>query len=245
PPSPGHSLVRGSHHPVLKVAGPRTSWRFWYPSRGGQPEMTTVYAAEALYPHAAASDPSQPAQVPPQWETIPGDYLTHSVLLDIPSCTPTDDNHDDAPNKNLDDRGRGAFCGPCSMFFHRRSTPRPNLRDPGVHDSGVEIGELRLRREDEQTLTAVMSTHPATSIAKAEQGTQCGHNEHRSAHNTAIEVERLRTEAAGLRLEAERLRIEEAAASRAHELLILNRQIELARIHAGYPALVPIDSRRR
>ncbi|KIK74743.1 hypothetical protein PAXRUDRAFT_19587 [Paxillus rubicundulus Ve08.2h10] len=177
--------------------------------------------------------------------------LTHSVLLDIPSYTPTDDNHDDAPNENLDDRGHGAFCGPCSMFFHRRSTPRPNLNDPGVHDSGAEMGELRLRREDEQTLTAVMLTHPATSVAKAKQGTQCGHDEHRSAHNTAIEAERLRTEAerlcteaARLRLEAERLRTEEAAASRAHELLILNRQIELARIHVGYPALVPIDSRQ-
>ncbi|KIJ08039.1 hypothetical protein PAXINDRAFT_173116 [Paxillus involutus ATCC 200175] len=41
----------------------------------------------------------------------------------------------------------------------------------------------------------------------------------RSAHDTAIALERLR--------------IEEATASRAHELLVLDRQIELARIHAG------------
>jgi hypothetical protein len=54
------------------------------------------------------------------------------------------------------------------------------------------MAELRRRAEDEQTSATATSTRPATSTANAREGTQREQIEHRSAHDTAIEVERLR-----------------------------------------------------
>ncbi|KIJ08991.1 hypothetical protein PAXINDRAFT_17905 [Paxillus involutus ATCC 200175] len=110
------------------------------------------------------------------------------------------------------------------------------------------MAELRRRTEHEKTSATLVSTRPATSTTNAVEGTQCEQIEHRSAHDNAVEVERLRTEAQRLRTEAERLHIKaqekEAAASRMHELLILDRQIELARIHARSPAPGAMDPRQ-
>jgi len=171
-------------------------------------------------------DPSEPAKVPPQSETAPGNYATHAVLPPSPPHTPTDDSDDGAPNENPEVHSPRAFCGLCSMLFPHRSTPH---NDPaGADISGVGMDELRVRTEDDITSINAMSTRLAMSTER-EQIT------HRTAHDAAIEVERWR-------FEAERLRIEEAAASRAHELLILDREIELARIHAGSPAPGPTDS---
>ncbi|KIJ05908.1 hypothetical protein PAXINDRAFT_20867 [Paxillus involutus ATCC 200175] len=223
-PSTGRLSTLGSHCPVSKVARPRTSWTsLWHPSRGDQLEITTVYPCRAENRDAVAADPSEPAKPPPWSETVPGNYATHAVLPPSPPHTPTDDDSDDgAPNKN-----------------------------PDVHSP--EMAELRGWTEDEQASATATSTRPATSVANAREGTQPEQNEHRSAHDTAIEVERLRTEAERLRTEAERLRNEgerlrieaqekEAAASRA-QLLVLDRQIELACIHVGSLAPASTDAR--
>ncbi|KIJ19251.1 hypothetical protein PAXINDRAFT_8604 [Paxillus involutus ATCC 200175] len=88
------------------------------------------------------------------------------------------------------------------------------------------------------------SNRPATSRANA-----------REVERLRLTAERLRMEARDkevaaarvhellmlgrqerLRIEVERLRIEAQEKQAAHELLVLDRQIELARIHAGYPA---------
>ncbi|KIJ11037.1 hypothetical protein PAXINDRAFT_16058 [Paxillus involutus ATCC 200175] len=152
PPSTGHPPVLGSHRPVSTITGPRASWKsLWHPSRGCQPEITAVYAPTAQYPHVAAADPSEPAKVPPQSETVPGNYATHAVLPPSPPDTLGEDSDDDdVPNESPPgDHGGGAFCGLCSRLFSCRSTPRPN--DSGADNSGVEMNELHVRTEDEPT----------------------------------------------------------------------------------------------
>jgi hypothetical protein len=99
-----------------------------------------------------AADPFQPAQVPPQSETAPGHYATHSVLP--PSST--DDSDDSAPNENIDDRSQVARCGLCSRLFSRRSNPRPD--NHGVDNSGVGgMSERRWETEDDSTLVTPTS----------------------------------------------------------------------------------------
>jgi hypothetical protein len=155
---------------VSTITGPRASWKsLWHPSRGCQPEITAVYAPTAQYvstarplcnfghltairqPHVAAADPSEPAKVPPQSETVPGNYATHAVLPPSPPDTLGEDSDDDdVPNESPPgDHGGGAFCGLCSRLFSCRSTPRPN--DSGADNSGVEMNELHVRTEDEPT----------------------------------------------------------------------------------------------
>jgi len=127
--------------------------------------------------------------------------------------------------KNPDDHSAGALCGLCSTLFSRRSNLRPD--NPAANNSGVEMAEVREQTEDEPTPATSTSTRPAN----ARESTEGERINHRSTHDTAIEVERLRIEA----------QEKEAAAARAHELLMLERQIELARIHAAAPG--PIDPR--
>ncbi|KIK91256.1 hypothetical protein PAXRUDRAFT_149907, partial [Paxillus rubicundulus Ve08.2h10] len=74
-------------------------------------------------------------------------------------------------------------------------------------------------------------THLAMSTANARERTVHRWIKCQSAHDTAIAVEHLRIEAHN----------KQAAASHAHELLILDRQIELARINAGFHVPGPID----
>jgi len=140
-------------HSVSKFAGSRAWKSFWQnPSRGGQPQVTTVYAERAQYGTVVAADPFQPAQVPPQSETAPGHYATHSVLP--PSST--DDSDDSAPNENIDDRSQVARCGLCSRLFSRRSNPRPD--NHGVDNSGVGgMSERRWETEDDSTLVTPTS----------------------------------------------------------------------------------------
>ncbi|KAF8837122.1 WD40 repeat-like protein [Paxillus ammoniavirescens] len=275
PPSASTSVLR-SHRPVSKFVGRRAWKSLLHPFHGDQPQITAVYSAYAPYRDAVAPDPSEPAKPPPKSETVPGNYATHSVLPPSPPQTPTQDSdHDTTPIEKPDEHKTGAFCGLCTRLFSRQSTPRPNA--PGDANSGIEMAELRRRTEDGQISATATSTRPATSIANAAEGTQREQIDRRSAHDTAIEVERLRTEAQEKEAAAarahellmlqERLRIEaqekEAAAARAHELLmlqerlrieaqekqaqadhelmVLDRQIELARIHAGCAAPGSVD----
>jgi len=198
------------------------------------PLQLRILHAVICQPHVAAADisSSQPSQVPPQRETAPGHYATHSVLPPSPPHTPTDDRDDDAPNENQEERSPGIFCGLCSRLFSRQSTPRPNR--PGPNNSGVEMAELRVRTEDDATSTTSRSTTRfATSTNNAMDRTEREQIKCQFSHDTAmIEVERLRIEA----------QEKETSASRAHELLVLDRQIELAHIHAASAGLNVISS---
>ncbi|KAF8837300.1 hypothetical protein BDN67DRAFT_1013971 [Paxillus ammoniavirescens] len=264
PPSASASTsILRSHCPVSKFMGRRACIRKNLQSEfcrileefiGG---ITAVYSAYAPEPHVAAADLSKPSQVPEQGETVLGDYVTHSVIPDIPADTQTNNDHHDGPKENPDVHSPGVFCGLHLMLFSCRSTPNPNT--PGDANSGIEMAELRRQTEDEQISVTAMSTRPATSTANATKGTQREQIDRQSAHDTAIEVERLRLEGERLRIEVqekqaahelrqerlriegERLRIEAQEKQAAHKLLILDRQIELARIHVGYSAPGLID----
>ncbi|KAF8836553.1 hypothetical protein BDN67DRAFT_983860 [Paxillus ammoniavirescens] len=78
---------------------------------------------------------------------------------------------------------------------------------------------------------AERETRLAMSTANARECTVREQIKCQSAHDTAIAVERLHIDAHD----------KQAAASCAHELLILDRQIELARINAGFHVPGPID----
>ena len=71
------------------------------------------------------------------------------------------------------------------------------------------------------------------SAATAKEKTERERIKRQTAHNTAITVEQMRIEA----------QEKQAIAAHAHELMMMDRQIELARLHAGRAPFVPIDPR--
>ncbi|KAF8835883.1 hypothetical protein BDN67DRAFT_1037052 [Paxillus ammoniavirescens] len=237
----------------------RQAWgSLLHPFHGDQPQLTTVYAAYGPNPHIAAADPSEPAKPPPKSETVPGNYATHSVLPPSPPHTPTENSDHETLIANPEEHKMGAFCSLCTRLFSRQSTPCPNA--PGDANSGIEMAELHRQTEDEQISATATLTQPTMSTANAMEGIQCEQIDCQLAHDTAVEVECLGLEGECLCIEAQE---KAAAATRAHELLmldrqehlctegvclcikaqekqaahellVLDRQIELAHIHTGY-----------
>ncbi|KAF9235106.1 hypothetical protein BU15DRAFT_78338 [Melanogaster broomeanus] len=119
-----------------------------------------------------------------------------------------------------DDRPRGSSCPPSS---------------DRAADTPIASSSAKKRRTPQDLIKEVADAERATrlamSTANARERTARERINSQSAHDTAIAVERLRIEAHD----------KQAAASCAHELLMLDRQIELARINAGYRAPGPID----
>ena len=69
------------------------------------------------------------------------------------------------------------------------------------------------------------------SAATAKEKTECERIKRQTAHDTAVTVEQMRIEA----------QEKQAVAAHAHELMMMDRQIELACLHAGHASLGPID----
>ena len=71
----------------------------------------------------------------------------------------------------------------------------------------------------------------AISAATAKEKTERERIKRHTAHDTAVTVERMCIEA----------QEKQAVAARAHKLMMMDRQIELARLYAGHASLGPID----
>ncbi|KIK76829.1 hypothetical protein PAXRUDRAFT_168651 [Paxillus rubicundulus Ve08.2h10] len=161
---PVHSVLPPPDPEVAgsKITRPRASWKSrWHLARHQQRDMTTVYPCKAEDRHVAAADSPQPSQVLEQWETVPGDYLTHTVLPDSPPRTPTDDHHHDGPNESPDNYSPGPLCGLCATLLSfqataastrpvtstanaRESTQREQTEHRSAHDTvvGIELARI-------------------------------------------------------------------------------------------------------
>ena len=82
-----------------------------------------------------------------------------------------------------------------------------------------------------EVVDAKREAHLAISAATAKEKTECEWIKHQTAHDTAVTVEWMCIEA----------QEKQAVAARAHELMMMDRQIELAHLHAGHASLGPID----
>ncbi|KIJ07733.1 hypothetical protein PAXINDRAFT_102831 [Paxillus involutus ATCC 200175] len=119
---------------------------------------------------------------------------------------------------------------------HTPTDLRYRRQQPNEHPDEHKTAEIHRRTNDDTTsVTTTSSTRLAINTPNARERTERARTKHRSAHDTAIETERLRTEA----------QEKEAAASRAYDLLVLARdsQIELVHIHAAHPAHVPLTAK--
>ncbi|KAF8442020.1 hypothetical protein L210DRAFT_987512 [Boletus edulis BED1] len=143
-----------------------------------------------------------------------------------------------------------------------RGSSRPPSRQGSISDNGDEEDDtspLKLRQvplsskraaDTQATLSSVKKRKTPqdfmkemadaecearllTSAATAKEKTKRERIKRQTAHDTAITVEQMRIEA----------QEKQAIAARAHELMMMDRQIELARIHAGHAPLGPIDPR--
>ncbi|KIJ61907.1 hypothetical protein HYDPIDRAFT_169487 [Hydnomerulius pinastri MD-312] len=114
---------------------------------------------------------------------------------------------------------------------------RVTLPSKRATDTPLASRSVKKRRTPQDLVKEVADaereTRLAMSTANARERTEREWIKRQSAHDTAIMVERMRLEA----------QEKQATASRAHDLMMMDRQIELAHINAGYPAPGPIDPR--
>ena len=151
--------------------------------------------------------------------------------------TPTPMEDDDAPRESshppswrgsISDDGDGeADTSPLKL--------RGPLSSKWAADTQATSSSVKKRKTPQDFMKEVADAEREArlviSAAAAKEKTEHERIKHQTAHNTAITVKQMHIEA----------QEKQAIAARAHELMMMDRQIELAHLHAGHAPLVPID----
>ncbi|KAF9236935.1 hypothetical protein BU15DRAFT_76423 [Melanogaster broomeanus] len=159
---------------------------------------------------------------------------------DFAHCTPTPMEDDDAPlgssrppsrQGSISDDGCDNEADPSPL---KLQVTLPMKQATNTHLTLSSVKKCRTPQDFmKEVADAEHEACLAISAVAAKEKTECEWIKRQTAYNTAVAVEQMRIEA----------QEKQAAATRAHELLMLDRQIELARLHAGHPLPSSIDPR--